>query len=603
MVIKIFLSGILLFLFSLQVGFAQNAGKIKENVAYIWAESVALEKHQASAMAIDTLLERLCGICELHQEKHISASLLRGYRKEVDALAGSFTAERRGRHTVLRYIHKDSLNNIFEGRKTKILQMIAMAEAAQDKLQMDVALRNYSWAEILLKSIPEPALLKYSSRKGESHLAQALVAARIDEILEGMEVRFKERADMKGNMVEVDFTYNGKPVRNIDYRFFDGKQWSRVYGAKDGKGVVEKPEGADVSCFKVKYESESPYMMHIDAQVKEIKELFEQNGPEIGESNSSQRTRARNISAVNPEEIKNKILSVLAKEESRGTAERELPEFEIAAVHDAEDYEKVVQQFCKGVASPGHFLPDSIFAQDGYSIYNRLIHYGNARLLDVPNLSFYRMGKEVYCRSIPMVFDYGGNERKFIEDIVLAFNEDKKIVNITFSLGKAAAGEIVAHENWPEEARIILITFLENYKTAYALKRLDYISSVFDDDALIITGRVLRNVKMGNELMENKYVTLTKHNKEQYISHLERVFASNEFINISFADNKVLMMGKDKKMFGIQIAQDYYSTNYSDKGYLFLMVDLKDYTSPVIHVRTWQTAPDKEFGIIGPHHF
>ena len=43
---------------------------------------------------------------------------------------------------------------------------------------------------------------------------------------------------------------------------------------------------------------------------------------------------------------------------------------------------------------------------------------------------------------------------------------------------------------------MILISFLENYKTAYALKRLDYISSIFDDDALIITGRVLKNVKI-----------------------------------------------------------------------------------------------------------
>ena len=63
------------------------------------------------------------------------------------------------------------------------------------------------------------------------------------------------------------------------------------------------------------------------------------------------------------------------------------------------------------------------------------------------------------------------------------------------------------------------------------------------------------------------------------------------------------MLGKGSRMYGIQLSQEYYSSNYSDKGYLFLMVDLTDHTQPVIHVRTWQTEPDKEFGVIGPYHF
>jgi hypothetical protein len=271
-------------------------------------------------------------------------------------------------------------------------------------------------------------------------------------------------------------------------------------------------------------------------------------------------------------------------------------------VQDPTEYEAVAGQFCAGLSSPNS-IADSIFTPDGYKIFKKLIQYGNARLLDIGKLNFYRMGEEVYCRSIPMVFSFPGNSRKFVEDIVLTFNNEKRISNITFSLGKGAAGDIVSHANWPEEARIILVTFLENYKTAYALERLDYISSIFDDDALIITGRVVKNVNLGNELMDSKYVVLTKHNKEHYVSHLKQVFASNEFINIQFSDSQVLMMGKDRNLFGIQICQDYYSTNYSDKGYLFLMVDLRDYSKPVIHVRTWQTAPDKEFGIIGPHHF
>lgn len=47
-------------------------------------------------------------------------------------------------------------------------------------------------------------------------------------------------------------------------------------------------------------------------------------------------------------------------------------------------------------------------------------------------------------------------------------------------------------KSWEEDSRICLIRFLEDYQTAYALKRLDYIESIFSDDAWIITGTVLK---------------------------------------------------------------------------------------------------------------
>ncbi len=71
-----------------------------------------------------------------------------------------------------------------------------------------------------------------------------------------------------------------------------------------------------------------------------------------------------------------------------------------------------------------------------------------------------------------------------------------------------------------KEARIILVTFLENYKTAYALKRLDYIDSIFDEDALIITGHVLKDTGRRGEFSESPYVELTRRSKREYIDRL-----------------------------------------------------------------------------------
>ena len=65
-------------------------------------------------------------------------------------------------------------------------------------------------------------------------------------------------------------------------------------------------------------------------------------------------------------------------------------------------------------------------------------------------------------------------------------------------------------------------------------------------------------------------------------------------------ENKV---NGDEKIYGIQIKQDYYSTNYADKGYLFLMIDLNDSINPKIYVRTWQPEKNDDGSIFGLNDF
>ena len=141
-------------------------------------------------------------------------------------------------------------------------------------------------------------------------------------------------------------------------------------------------------------------------------------------------------------------------------------------------------------------------------------------------------------------------------------------------------------------------------KTAFALKRLDYLESIFSDDALIITGRVVRRANVENRIQGSaEYVEYNRQTKAEYINNLRYSFGSKEYINIRFSNMEILKMGKGDSIYSIQIKQDYYSSNYGDTGYLFLLVDASDYKRPVIHVRTWQPKPDPEFGIFGPYNF
>lgn len=581
--------------------YGQNPAQIKENPAYIWAEAYAQSREQAVESAGKGLVGRLSGRVEIHSNPNINRQLLQSHKEGIEGSSTQIITKEKGGFCSLRYIHKDSIDNIFKSRRSKINEMLSMAETALEHRQIDIALRNLSWAEILLQSIPQPRSLAYRSRNGKINSAPEWVKASIEEILGNLNASYTASQAEDKSLVAIDFTYKGQPVSSINYRFYDGRQWSGLYSAKDGRGVVENTSSANLNEFMIRYESGHSHMLHIDNQIKQIQELLASQGSNEEVIEQRREIETDKIESINPEEVKNKILSVLAQQQEK--PQQESTAIEIAAVHNTANLESIVDQFCTAIGNGTYTLPDTLFTQEGLKIFNRLMRYGNARIIERGELNFYRLGGEIYCRSIPMVFSFNGNNRSFVEDIVLTFNNENRIANITFALHKDAARDIISHNNWPEEARIIIVSFLENYKTAYALERLDYISSIFDDQALIITGRVLKNAKIHNELMESKFVSLTKQNKEQYVSRLKQVFAANEFINVSFNSSEVLMLGKGSRMYGIQLSQDYWSSNYSDKGYLFLMVDLKDHTQPIIHVRTWQTEPDQEFGIIGPYHF
>ena len=205
-----------------------------------------------------------------------------------------------------------------------------------------------------------------------------------------------------------------------------------------------------------------------------------------------------------------------------------------------------------------------------------------------------------------MSFGFKNNNRKFVENVVFIFDKNKKVDAVQFGLGEEAYKDIMSKGVWSQDARLILNNFLEEYQTAYALKNLDYIKNVFDDNAIIITGRVSRRPQMRTETqayIDNKVIKFTKQSKTEYIRNLAHCFAGNEFINIRFANNDIVKSGKGGETYGIQIKQDYYSSTYGDTGYLFLMIDVNDPDNPSIKVRTWQPEKDPNFGIIGLSDF
>jgi hypothetical protein len=269
-------------------------------------------------------------------------------------------------------------------------------------------------------------------------------------------------------------------------------------------------------------------------------------------------------------------------------------------VENTKPYESSITSIANAIRTKNYESVESLFTSGGFEIYKNLLLYGQARLIGEPDIKFMQLYDGVMCRSLPMSFHFKNNNRNFIEDVILHFDQNKKVSNITFGLAKVAVDDIIGNESWDDKSKLILINFLENYKTAYALKRIDYIESIFADDALIIVGSVLKTRTSGdNPYLNNHVIRYNRYSKEQFIQHLRHSFASKEYINIRFEDNIISKSGKGGEVYGIQIKQDYFSSNYGDSGYLFLMVNINNPNEPIIHVRTWQPEKNPDGSIYG----
>jgi hypothetical protein len=269
---------------------------------------------------------------------------------------------------------------------------------------------------------------------------------------------------------------------------------------------------------------------------------------------------------------------------------------------DVSNYETMLKPVISAIQNKQYESVKNHFTEDGYKIFQKLIEYGNAQVLEYDSIKGLSNGKQVMIREIPMIFSFKANKKQFIENVIFYFDNNDKICDLSFSLSKTALNDIWNKDKWAEEDRIIIVNFLEHYKTAYALKRINYIKSIFSDDALIIVGNYETNIDPENPYKNNKILNYNQYTKQEYINRLNTLFQNKEYVNLQFEQCDIRTGGK-KHIYGIQIKQNYYSSNYGDQGYLFLLVDLQDTSKPTIHVRTWQAEPDKKGNIFGLQDF
>lgn len=135
--------------------------------------------------------------------------------------------------------------------------------------------------------------------------------------------------------------------------------------------------------------------------------------------------------------------------------------------------------------------------------------------------------------------------------------------------------------------RQLILDYVEQFRTAYNQKDIDFLEAVFSDDALIITGTVVKRKSNDGIQLPDK-ITYKQQDKKTYLANLSRIFNNNKQIRVTFDEIEVMRHPVNVDFYGVTLHQGYTSDNYHDDGYLFLLWDFRDEQQPQIHVRTWQ---------------
>ena len=135
--------------------------------------------------------------------------------------------------------------------------------------------------------------------------------------------------------------------------------------------------------------------------------------------------------------------------------------------------------------------------------------------------------------------------------------------------------------------RQLILDYVEQFRSAYNQKDSNFLDAVFSDDALIITGRVIKRKANDGIPLPDK-VVYNKQTKTQYLTNLRDAFRLNKYIRVTFDEIEVMCHPVNPDFYGVTLHQGWTSDRYHDDGYLFLLWDFRDENHPQIHVRTWQ---------------
>ena len=576
---------------------AQGVDGIKRNSSYLYGEGGGVTLQAAKEAALADLIQKISVTVhsdftskerELNQDGNVTSdaeyqSIIRSYSTATLTNVKTIVLKPEPDASVFLYIAKSEIDRIFESRVAKAKEFVGNADEALKNGQIDDALRYYYWSYCLVKSLRYPNEAKIFV-DGQERSLLAWLPTRIDDVMGKVKVQSRRTAD---NTYEITATYDGRPVRSMDYTYFDGVDNSPVYSILDGKGLVELRPGMAMDAVQLKLEYEFRGLSRNDSEVEAV----------VGAMKPAVYRRAYHRVALD---------SAASPAESTSTDVNGSMQSPLALTNMGTLGTAVMKPVMQALRSGSIEQCRKKFTAEGWEEFSKLMGYGKVTLMDDIHLDYFADGDCVVCRGLPVSCRFNRG-RVFNEKLSFYIDSNsKQITHVAMGLGREAMNDVVlGHLDWSEKSRTRIVGFLEDYRTAYATKNLEYLDKVFDDNAVIVLGKRLQVAPQLNKegYMNNHRVQFTQLTKREFLRNLRRQFQSKDYINLHFSQNRIYQLQKGVERYGVEIKQDYYSSNYGDTGYLTLIFDLTNPDQPVIHVRTWQEQPDPNFGVVSPADF
>lgn len=576
---------------------AQGVDGIKRNSSYLYGEGGGVTLQAAKEAALADLIQKISVTVhsdftskerELNQDGNVTSdaeyqSIIRSYSTATLTNVKTIVLKPEPDASVFLYIAKSEIDRIFESRVAKAKEFVGNADEALKNGQIDDALRYYYWSYCLVKSLRYPNEAKIFV-DGQERSLLAWLPTRIDDVMGKVKVQSRRTAD---NTYEITATYDGRPVRSMDYTYFDGVDNSPVYSILDGKGLVELRPGMAMDAVQLKLEYEFRGLSRNDSEVEAV----------VGAMKPAVYRRAYHRVALDGAASPAESTST----DVNGSMQSPLALTDMGTLGTA-----VMKPVMQALRSGSIEQCRKKFTAEGWEEFSKLMGYGKVTLMDDIHLDYFADGDCVVCRGLPVSCRFNRG-RVFNEKLSFYIDSNsKQITHVAMGLGREAMNDVVlGHLDWSEKSRMRIVGFLEDYRTAYATKNLEYLDKVFDDNAVIVLGKRLQVAPQLNKegYMNNHRVQFTQLTKREFLRNLRRQFQSKDYINLHFSQNRIYQLQKGVERYGIEIKQDYYSSNYGDTGYLTLIFDLTNPDQPVIHVRTWQEQPDPNFGVVSPADF
>lgn len=580
---------------------AQSIDEIKKNSNYIWGEGNGTTMSDAEGEALRQMSVQISvsvynsSYDEESNDNSVQKAVLQSVSSAKFTNVQMRVLEEESNAKVFCFMSRSEVKKMFEKRANHIVNMVDAGKTAESRMMIDEALRNYYWALVLAKTTPEPVEIEFNDKKGE---ATSLLPIKIKSVLAMINASVDEIQDGK-NLI-LGFTYNGKPVSSLNFKYNDGQSIVGPIVARDGIGEASMASIPADGKLHLTYELR--FRNEVDPTDSDIAGAF--NAGILPNINSSVAIAIKNNSkkkAAAPALASAEILAAQPTNDKRSIA--------MQNADNTDDLQQAVLAVEAAISSNNPKSAFNYFTPEGYTLFaNLMAKNGKVTLVGKAQSHNFIIADGYIIGRATNIKRQFRNGKAFMEKLVYRFNpESRKIESVAFALTQRAENDIMnAAASWPEVSRWAILNFMEDYQTAFALKRIDYINSIFSDDALIITGTILKKLNNAERAFDRsksldlggpKDIAYSQLSKTEYIDRLRKIFSTREYVHLQFEDNVTRMIDlpaindiNKGAAFGIEIKQRYESTGYSDDGYLTMVFDTRG-KLPIIHVRLWQ--PDK----------